>query len=105
MNISFTNRTTTQVELVPGTFYENVDGNIYCGIFDGYYIYVYQAYSNDWSYIKKQNIDPNEQIDAISSFGRVLVGDEFIASTQGRFEAHMAKVIVEMTGFRKEVQP
>ena len=105
MNISFTNRTTTQIEIVPGTFRENVDGNIFCGIFDGYYIYVYESYSKDWSYLKKQKIEVDEQVDAISSFGRVLIGDEFIPSTQGRFEAHMAKVMVEMTTFRKEVQP
>ena len=31
--------------------------------------------------------------------------DEFTESTQGRFEAKLAQVFVDMTTFRKEVQP
>jgi hypothetical protein len=105
MNISFTNRTTTSVELVAPSFRENVDGNVFCAIFEDHYIYIYESYNKSWSYIKMQEIKPEEVFEAYSSFGQVLTSDEFIDSTQGRFEAKMAQVIADMTTFRKEVQP
>jgi hypothetical protein len=105
MNISFTNRTTTSVEVEPGSFYEDVDGRIYCAVYEDHYIYVYESYSGEWSYIKTQALNEGETIDALSSFGRVLIGDEFIQSTKGRFEAHLAKVFVNMTNFKKPVRP
>lgn len=104
MNISFTHRTTTSVELVAPAFRESIDGRICCGIFEGHYIYVYESWSGDWSYIKKQNIEESEIIDPLSSFGQVMTSDEFIDSTQGRFEAKLAKVFTDMTTFRREVK-
>lgn len=105
MNISFTNRTTTSVELVAPAYRESKDGYTFCAIFEDHYIYIYESYNKSWSYIKMQEIDPGEVFDAISSFGQVLTSDEFIESTQGRFEAKLAQVFVDMTTFRKEVQP
>jgi hypothetical protein len=105
MNISLTNRTTTQVELVAPSFRENIDGNIFCAILEDHYIYIYESYSGDFRYIKTEAIKQDENIDPLSSFGRVLTSDEYIDSTQGRFEAKLAQVFVDMTTFRKEVQP
>lgn len=104
MNISFTHRTTTSVELVAPSFRESTDGHSYCAIFADHYIFVYESYSGDFSYIKSQKIEEGEEVNYISSFGRVF-SDEFIDSTQGRFEAKLAKVFTDMTTFTKEVQP
>lgn len=105
MNISLTHRTTTSIELVAPAFRENVDGNVFCAIMEDQYIYIYESYDKTFRYIKTEAIKPDEQIDPLSSFGRVLTSDEFTESTQGRFEAKLAQVLVDMTTFRKEVQP
>jgi hypothetical protein len=103
MNISLTHRTTTSVELVTPAFRESTDNRSFCAIFETHWVYVYESYSGEFSYIKSEKVT-NEPIDSYSNLGRVL-SDEFIDSTQGRFEAKLAKVFTDMTTFRKEVQP
>jgi hypothetical protein len=103
MNISLTNRTTTSIELVAPSFRESTDGHCFCAIFPDHYVYVYESYSSDFSYIKSEKLK-GEAVDSYSTFGRVF-SDEFTDSTQGRFEAKLAKVFVDMTTFTKEVQP
>lgn len=105
MKITLTNKSTTSVEVSAPSFRESNDGHSYCAIFDGYYIFIYESYSGDYSYIKSQIIKEDEEINPMSTFGRVLTDDEFMDSTQGRFEAKLAKVFVDITNFRKEVQP
>jgi len=105
MKLTLTHKSTTSVEVSAPTFRESTDGHTYCAIFEDHYIYVYESYSGDYSYIKTHVLDASEEINPYSTFGRVLTDDEFIDSSQGRFEAKLAKVFVDMTNFRKEVQP
>ena len=103
MNIQITQPSSFSVAVDAPLFYVSTKGDAFCAINETHYIYGYTGYRKSFSYLKTTEIQPNEVFSASHSLSEVITDDgkTWEKTTQGRFEAVMASILVDITNYKK----
>lgn len=98
MNISIFNRTTTQVGLVAGTYYQNVKEKSFAAIMDGYFIYGWIAEGINYGSIRREAITEGEEVSSLSPLAKIITEPEYEVVTRDRFLELLAECMTYIAG-------